>query len=72
MTAATVYRIAKELAHQRGILTELETWLQGQPRSETTAEMYRYINFKRRALRAEEQMLAAGDVGVIEAELKTA
>jgi acyl-CoA reductase-like NAD-dependent aldehyde dehydrogenase len=72
MTASTVYRIAKEIAHQRGLLTELETWLQGQPRSETTAEMYRYINFKRSALRAEETMLASGDVGIVEAELKTA
>lgn len=69
MTPATVYRIAKEIAHQRGLLTEHETWLQGQPRSETTAELFRYIDFKRRALKAEEQMLAAGDVG--DALLKT-
>lgn len=72
LAPATVYRIAKEIAHERGLLTEQETWLQQQPRSETTAELFRYINFKRKALRVEEQLLGTSDVGEADVELKTA
>jgi len=51
MTPEMVYRIAREIEHQRGQLREEEKWLQRQPQTEHRAEEFRRIDFYRGVLK---------------------
>lgn len=42
-----MYRIAREIEKQRGLLSEEEKWLQRQPLTDHRAEAFRRINFYR-------------------------
>jgi len=51
MSPETIYRIAREIEHQRGMLREEEKWLQRQPQTAHRAEGFRRIDFYRGVLK---------------------
>lgn len=57
MNPQTMHWLAQQIKGDRERLTRLETYLQKHEKSETRDELFRYINFERKALKLKEQLL---------------
>lgn len=61
VTPDTIYRIAREIEHVRGLLREEEKWLQRQPQTAHRAESFRRIDFYRGVLKHAVTQLGTDD-----------